>query len=371
MTDQVIPRLTLRQRWHRLRTSPRFPWLILAGVAIVGMLSQVYCYYWSLRTEEMLVRTNGYSERIAIYPHWIRKHLGHGFVRHLEPIHAVRLRTLYPKSPEIRSDDLRWLRGMPLLEELNIGESLSSEDLWYLKCLRGLRTVRLYHASSEAIDALAWLPSLNHLHVSFQKTITPSTLQRVASLPRLERLSCNFDKNIQSHPDVVLACHALKHARGLRRLDLPLSDRNQFRALTSPLPDGSPTFPELLELRIAGTREVSPEDLDHLKNLPNLIHLDLSYSSITDAHLPHLRQLPLLRTLYLEANPNITDEGARVLASMSKLESLNIKRTRITTTGQQTLARLSRLRCLRADMGSDARNALRKMLPPGCELDNN
>ena len=54
---------------------------------------------------------------------------------------------------------------------------------------------------------------------------------------------------------------------------------------------------------------LSDRGLAHLGNLPSLIHLDLRHSTVTDLGLTQLRELPFLRTLYLENCIGITDEG--------------------------------------------------------------
>jgi hypothetical protein len=58
---------------------------------ISGVLSQVYYYWWDVRIERMLNRNQGSADKAAVYPYWMRKYLGHKFVRRFEPIECARL----------------------------------------------------------------------------------------------------------------------------------------------------------------------------------------------------------------------------------------------------------------------------------------
>jgi hypothetical protein len=164
----------------------------------------------------------------------------------------------------------------------------------------------------------------------------------------------------------------LARSQSIYRLETHFQNSEEFLALTSPLADGSLPLPALTELRISGGYNVAGRNLDNLKNLPNLVHLDLSVWHLSDDHLPALKQLRSLRTLYLEHNPSITDEGVDVLVSMPNLQSINVKGTNISNKGLHRLAKLPRLRCLRAHPGGlEAVMELRKQLRAGCELDTN
>lgn len=372
MTHAAPPRLTLSQRWRRLRTSPRFPFVLFFGLLAAGGLSQAYCYWWDIRIERMLVRNKGYAERIHFYPHWLRKYLGHKFVARFEPIQNVRLRMDDPESSETHPHDLGLLRGALFLQELDFVGELSKEDVRCLRHLTGLKTARFWHNPELALDGVERLPKLTSLMFPFESSTAPDVYRRVACLKRLERFACVIRDDTRDSTQVEMGLRELARSQSLRRLDTRIVGDEQFLALASFFSDGSPSLPQLNELRIAGSKNVSPRGLDSLKNLPSLIHLDLSYSGIANDRLASLKELPYLRTLYLEANPNVTDDGVVILASMHNLQSLNVKRTGITFEGLLRLASLPRLRCLRADPGgSKARAELRKRLPAGCELDAN
>jgi Leucine Rich repeat len=371
-------RQTFRQRWLRLRTSPRFLWLVYIGLLVGGVLSQFYVYWWDVQIGEMLTRNRGYCERIPIYPPWVKKYLGAKFVMRFEPIRRVRIMYAAPTRPvagtqfaHSDADDLRLLRGLPFLRELSMSQPLTPSDERYLKWQFGLKSAEFYETSESALDVIGYMPQLRKLALTFNAPVSPTLFRKVAALTKLTSLALYFGSN-SATPDVPAVYRELAASPAITRLDIQVHGREQLLALTSPLADGTDPFPELRELRISGSTEIQPADLDLLKKLPSLIHVDLSYSNTTDAHLTHLKQLPYLRTLYLEANPNITNVGVKTLASMTNLQTLNVKRTKITTEGVLQIAKLPRLRCLRADVGGlESRAEVRKRLPPKCELDTN
>jgi hypothetical protein len=370
MIQASSARLTIRQRWHRLRTSPRFPLLLLLGLLISGALSQVYYFWWDVRIERMLIRNNGSVRRINIYPPWMKKYLGGKFVSRFEPIEMASLRLDLARRADHRPEDLRLLRGALFLHELRLYGKLTDDDVYHLKRLRQLKTAHCWYGAESAIDGLVKLPNLTHLSLSFKDAPDSTVFQGVAAMPQLERLDAYLGSRGHG-PKTAEGMRELAKSQSLYRLEIQLNN-GEFLALTSPLPDGSLPLPSLAELCLSGSNNGTRRSLDNLKHLPDLIHLDLSYWQLTDADLLPLKQLPHLRTLYLEANPGITDKGAAFLASMHNLQSLNVKNTRISNEGLFRLATLPRLRCLRAyPQAHEGRVELRKRLPAGCQLDMN
>ena len=369
MTDTASPRLTLRQRWHRLRTSPRFPFVLFFGLLVAGGLSQVYCYWWGVRVEQMLARNKASAVRFAIFPHWIKATLGAKYIKPLEPIRGVHFSSEMTLTQAPTADDLRWLRGSPYLRELNVTGRLSPEACQQLSCLTQLKTVYLWAPSDGVLEALESLPALTTLTLPFDKSIDPDIYQRVARMPRLERLVFWMTENTPRQSAVVSALKNVAASQSLLRLEGGLSGDEQLLALTELLSDGSPPLPSLRELRLSRSSALTDRGLANLRNLPSLLHLDVRYSKVTDQGLAQLRELPYLRTLYLENCAGITDEGAAILATMHGLESLNITRTRITPAGVLRVAALPRLRCLRENYhDAEMRAKLRRTLPAGCEL---
>ena len=316
----------------------------------------------------MLARCNGSAVRIRFYPPWVRKTLGNRFVSHFEPIRNVHLSRRTGKNKP-RPDDLRLLRGALFLRELTLYGQLDDDDVKHLKCLTQLTTIHCSGHPEWAIEGVKDLPHLTCLHLHYLRSDDALWFQQLASMPKLESLHFSFKDRTRN---AIEGMRELAKSKSLRRLEAQLFD-DEFLALTSLLPDGSPPLPELREVRQSNSAGsvISDRGLANLGNLPSLIHLDVRWSKVTDQGLVQLKELPFLRTLYLENCIGITDEGAAILATMPGLESLNISQTKITPAGVLRVAALPRLRCLRETYHeAEMRAKLRQTLPAGCELNH-
>lgn len=127
------------------------------------------------------------------------------------------------------------------------------------------------------------------------------------------------------------------------------------------------------------TYAITDEDLIHLRELRNLVLLDVSDLPITDAGVAHLAGLSGLQMLCLSATKTtsaglehlanltelrslslggcaITDEGLRHLRHLGQLESLNLYGTQITDAGMHELAGLTGLLYRLVEPASPARD---------------
>ncbi|MEK6261364.1 MAG: hypothetical protein AABP62_22420 [Planctomycetota bacterium] len=364
MADAAPPRLSLRKCWHRLRTSPRFPFVLFFGLLIGSGLSQAYCYWWGVRIQRIVDRNDGRVERLDLLPAWVKQALG----KHLPPLEPVRSVMLYPNASrkgKISGDDLRVLRGTLFLRELNLGGALTPEAREQLGYLTQLKSLHFNQSSAAAADAavFARLPRLESLSLSYASSLSPEVYKRLAEMPRLKRL------NLSPYNDgVAEEIRELSRSQSLRRLEGRFGSDKLLLAVTSLLPNGNRPLPNLRELCLSES-SISDAGLANLRHLPSLVHLDLSQTLVTDEGLVHLKSSPFLRTLYLAGN-TITDQGAATLASMHNLESLNLNMASLTEQGVMQLASLPRLRHLRISyVPPELLRKLRQRLPTDCKID--
>jgi hypothetical protein len=92
-------------------------------------------------------------------------------------------------------------------------------------------------------------------------------------------------------------------------------------------------------------KNVKDDDLAPLKDMPNLVELNLGNTPITDAGLVHLKGLGDLTRLQLHKT-KISDAGLENLKGLQKLTSLNLYGTEITDKGLEHLTGLKNLRKL-------------------------
>ncbi len=127
------------------------------------------------------------------------------------------------------------------------------------------------------------------------------------------------------------------------------------------------------KLRILFFNEVTPiynpqvtdEGLKIVQGLTQLEVLGLSNTNITDAGLKYVKNLSRLQTLRL-ANTKITDAGLVNLKELTDLQFLDLESTRITDTGLeqlQGLYALKEIRLFNTKVGGDGVRNLQKALP--------
>jgi len=115
-----------------------------------------------------------------------------------------------------------------------------------------------------------------------------------------------------------------------------------IRALTGGPTDGLEHLTETHYLDVRG----SPlQTLEGLADLPQLQHLNLSGTQVTDAELPVLAALTQLQDLDLSST-QVTDAGLPVLAALTQLQDLDLSNTQVTDAGLPVLRALTQLQAL-------------------------
>ena len=104
-------------------------------------------------------------------------------------------------------------------------------------------------------------------------------------------------------------------------------------------------LPNLKELRIRDSEELTAEGLKELAKLQKLTSLNLESPRITDAGLKELAKLQNLTSLDLW-NTQITDAGLKDVAKLKNLTDLRLRKTKITDEGLKDVAKLQKLTTL-------------------------
>ena len=106
---------------------------------------------------------------------------------------------------------------------------------------------------------------------------------------------------------------------------------------------------------------VTDSDLRQLASMPKLELLDLSLTRITDHGLKLMRDLKGVRELNLYFAENVTDEGIAALKGWKNLRRLNLRGTKITDTTLEHLAGLSSLESLDVGFAQVTDNGLERL----------
>ena len=214
-------------------------------------------------------------------------------------------------------------------------------------------------SSAEELAAIAWVKSVD------------GRIQRVKNRtnPRKKRQrgpieSVGLGRGAGSDPDAIrVTDKGLKHLAAfpqLRQLDLGTSSE-----VTSDGIKGLSELPMLIDLSYTPENKDCVQALSHLTNLQRLTLLQarvtdsdlpslsrlplrklcLSYTSVSDDGLKHLVPLSKLDALHLEKT-SVSDAGLKQLATMESLRNLNLSKTKITKSGLKELTRLKKLQVL-------------------------
>jgi len=112
-------------------------------------------------------------------------------------------------------------------------------------------------------------------------------------------------------------------------------------------------------------KDVKDEDLQTLRDIPNLVELNLGSTTVTDAGLAYIKDLSNLTRLQLHKT-KITDAGLQYLKGLQRLNSLNLYGTEVTDKGIEQLAGLKNLRKLyvwQSKVTSDGAKKLQAEVP--------
>jgi Leucine-rich repeat (LRR) protein len=93
---------------------------------------------------------------------------------------------------------------------------------------------------------------------------------------------------------------------------------------------------------------ITDSDMPELARLPNLAHLDLSLTRISDHGLEQLKDAPTITDLNLYSDELITDAGLSALKGWKHLKRLSVRGTKITDTTLQHLSGVTSLESLDA-----------------------
>ena len=108
-----------------------------------------------------------------------------------------------------------------------------------------------------------------------------------------------------------------------------------------------PKDPGRIQNIILSGKRLRDEDAVRFVGMSNLQSLELSHNQLTTGATEHLSQIPTLRWLYLSGNQEIDDGGAKYLARLTGLESLDLSATHVTDAIVAEIKTLSKLRELR------------------------
>lgn len=280
----------------------------------------------------------------------------------------------------IDDDDVARLRGCARLRRLALFscERVTSRGLAVLRELRGLAELDLRNCllSDEGAAHLAGLP-LSIVKFNAVANLTATGMGVLAGLP-LTSLELVADPitdpavaALAGHPTLTnlelagaqigpRGATALGTLAGLRRLYLPSSAitdagvqrlprglRSLHLGHCEAVSDASCTHLARMQglafIDLSAT-QVTGAGLRALRDLPSLLHADLSFLELRDGDIAELAAFPALRSLSVAFSQRLTDTALDTIESLHALEQLDLASTGITADGIDRLARMPHLR---------------------------
>lgn len=272
------------------------------------------------------------------------------------PIKWLSFRNFSPKHSDAAFPLLRYL--VDLDQVTFTGQEISDDTLAALPDLPTLRRLDLYECgiTDGGLRHLQRFGSLTELELWGAK-ITGSGLAVLTHIPTLR---CLY---LKSTPLTIDGLRCVTGTSNVHELDLEASAISNDAM--SILVD---RFPHLRSLNLAGTA-VTEAGLMHLAALKNLESLELP-GGTSDAVLKCIGELQALERLSCASNtkaPGITDSGLGELLKLTRLKSLEIGSTAVSSAGFEQLRRLPRLESLRLIIPRDSavvdQLAMQKILP--------
>ena len=226
----------------------------------------------------------------------------------------------------ISDEGLRHLAKHAGLESLKIsGLGITGAGIDHIAKLTNLNELALYWAgpykqgnlTDESLTKLAALKSLEHLVLPNNGTFTLSAVSQLNNLPSLKWLEVSGIVQDGSGLDLSkltsLTYLDLKMAKGDTLRDEDLSTISKLKRL------------EHLRLYPWSSSTISDAGLAHLADLPSLEMLDVGGLNITDDGMRHLGKL---KTIYrLRVAGDINDAGLRHLEANKHLRSISVRTT--------------------------------------------
>jgi len=261
-----------------------------------------------------------------------------------------------PEGVEVEDHALEALNS-PRLETLDLCKSeLKDSDLSFLPRLTGLKYLTIailddrkpYGLSDMAASWVVQLPELTKLRISGQNSFTDRFVERIVSLPKLQKLTIASDSLTDESLSSLSKKTSLQQLRiGSRRFTnrgmKALFDSKSLRYLSIRLPEGTEVQAHVLDAinppKLQGLEVFKPDlkdgDLSFLPRLTGLQYLILeeensrskdpgAHPGLSDGAALLIAQLPELAEIDILWHTTLTDRFVEEIASLPKLRRLNI-----------------------------------------------
>lgn len=272
-------------------------------------------------------------------------------VAHLPDLEVLTMRA----GTLLTNAGLAHVANHPRLQYVNLlsSSSITDNGLKHLTTIPNLKGVLLYGdmLTDAGVEQFESCPNLEELYVGWK--YSDKVLQHASKLEQLIRFHI-YDVPVTDDSLVHLKeLPNLKHLQILHGHELTGEGLNRLAELA-----------QLKSLRLTGP--FSDNDLRHLSSLVNVEELGLLHAAFEGNGLQHLKDLKRLQKLHLGYCNAFTNAGLEHLQQLESLQSLTLWETQVTDDGIDALTELKQLRELdisRTQISEQGVARLRSVLP--------
>jgi hypothetical protein len=245
----------------------------------------------------------------------LRIDYGLGLDRHNSEELAARLASLSQSELEVL-----WLENVSLP---NIGAQTVAVSLNRLAAISSLTELYLdFRVTPDGLESFEGHPSLRR--ILFDNVRDKAFIETLAAVPLLEVVPTEFFGRDFAH-----ALPLLKRMKNLQELHVYGNEEPDEPKFTAEHLRELAEIKSLRVLRLRFCQFLKPEDLKHLRGLPQLEALDLSVNEglLTPEAVAHLREIPTLRRLNVGDAYELDDETLKAVARMTQLRTITLTGT--------------------------------------------
>jgi internalin A len=241
------------------------------------------------------------------------------------------------------------LKELKQLTTLDLsGTQMTDEGLKELKELKQLTSLALSgtQVTETGVKELKELKQLTSLDLSRCRSVGDTVLKDLREFKHLTKLDLSFtsvtDAGVKELQEALPKCKINSGAaKGDEADAVKLVEKLGGKVMRDETKPGKP----VIGVYLPRNTEVTDADLKGLKELKQLMTLDLKFTSVTDEGLKELKELKQLTKLYV-GGTKVTDKGLKDLKQLKGLTTLGLGRTEVTDLGLKELKELKHLELL-------------------------
>lgn len=227
----------------------------------------------------------------------------------------IELLNLIPLTDGFFKNLVEECKTSTIVKSINLNSShVYDENVETLSQLQNLEKLDLSNCfmTDKAFEHIAKMSQLRSLSVAGCKNISLQGLEYLINMPNLKNLDLSNFSHLSGHALLIFSC----------RLNIESLDLSFISLSKAPLNE---KLSQLRQLKLQNCHPISDEVMAFIARHPNLEHLYLNGSTITEEGLKHIAELTSLKILNLSGCKTLNAKGLKILSSLTELVSLSLR----------------------------------------------